>query len=136
MAVSPLAPAPHNPLAAALGSLGRPLGPPGAGAGAARPAQSGVARPQAAPAALRPQPPLAGAAAGAAGAALPAEAPAGTDPELWSVLTGEERAFFAKAAASGPLTYSRISAGVHALAGNPMAQAGGAARGARLDVRA
>ena len=46
--------------------------------------------------------------------ALPAEAPQGTDPELWSVLTGEERAFFAKAAQSGPLTYSRISAGVRA----------------------
>jgi hypothetical protein len=133
MAVSPL----NNPLAAALGSLGRPLGPTGAGGpGAARPGQAGGPRPQpaAAPAALRPQAPLAGAAA-AAGAALPAEAPAGTDPALWSVLTGEERAFFARAAASGPLTYSRLSAGVNALAGNPMAQAGGAARGARLDVR-
>lgn len=137
MAVSPLTPGANNPLAAALGSLGRPLGP--TGAGSARPGQAGAARPQpaAAPAALRPQAPLAGAAAGGAmGATLPAEAPAGTDPALWSVLTGEERAFFAKAAASGPLTYSRISAGVNALAGTPMAQAGGAARGARLDVRA
>ncbi|HTE45821.1 MAG TPA: hypothetical protein VK636_11290 [Gemmatimonadaceae bacterium] len=39
--------------------------------------------------------------------AVPAEAPAGTDPALWSVLSGEERAFFAKAGAMGPLTYGR-----------------------------
>ena len=32
---------------------------------------------------------------------------AGTDPALWSVLSGEERAFFAKAGAMGPLTYGR-----------------------------
>jgi hypothetical protein len=135
MAVSPL----NNPLAAALGSLGRPLGP----TGGARPAagaqaeavRTPAARPQAPAAALRPQQPLAGAAATAG--ALPAEPPAGTDPALWSVLTGDERAFFAKAAASGPLTYGRISAGVHALQGNPLAQAPMAgARGARLDVRA
>ena len=37
--------------------------------------------------------------------AVPAEAPPGTDPALWSVLTGEERAFFARARAMGPLTY-------------------------------
>jgi hypothetical protein len=93
-----------------------------------------AARPAPAPAALRPQQPLAGA---AAGAALPAEAPAGTDPALWSVLTGEERAFFAKAAASGPLTYGRVAAGVNALRGNPLAGAPAAAsRGGRLDVRA
>ena len=64
----------------------------------------------------------------------PAEPPAGTDPALWSVLTGEERAFFAKSAAMGPLTYSRISAGVNALQGNPAPT--GAAIGGRLDVRA
>ena len=38
---------------------------------------------------------------------VPAEAPPGTDPALWSVLSGEERAFFAKAGAMGPLTYGR-----------------------------
>src|SRR5215208_1085864 len=38
---------------------------------------------------------------------VPAEAPEGTDPALWSVLSGEERAFFAKAGAMGPLTYGR-----------------------------
>jgi hypothetical protein len=94
--------------------------------------QPGALRPPApaAPAA-RAQAPLAAAAPG-----LSAEAPAGTDPALWGVLTGEERAFFAKAAASGPLTYSRISSGVQALAGAPLAGAGGVARGGRLDVRA
>jgi flagellar hook-basal body complex protein FliE len=80
-----------NPL---LGTVGRPLAQPGDGA-AARPQPAG--RPAAPPAALRAQAPLSGAAA-----TLPAEAPPGTDPELWSVLTGEERAFFAKAAATGP----------------------------------
>jgi hypothetical protein len=99
MAVSPL----NNPLAAALGSLGRPVAPGGAAAPAGAPA---------------------------------AEPPAGTDPELWSVLTGDERAFFARAASTGPLTYGRISAGVHALQGNPLAGAPLAgARGGRLDVR-
>lgn len=116
-----------NPLTAALRGAGRPLSngvQPGAG-------QAGLVRPSAvpAPAALRPQQPLA-----AAQPSLPAEPPAGTDPALWSVLTGEERAFFAKSAAMGPLTYSRISAGVHALQGNPAPT--GAAIGGRLDVRA
>jgi len=59
---------------------------------------------------------------------VPAEAPAGTDPSLWSVLTTEERNFFAKTAAMGPLTYGRIKAVT-----NP---APPAARGVRLDVRA
>jgi hypothetical protein len=131
MAVSPL----NNPLAAALGSLGRPLGPSNAGSPSGAGVRAPAARPAPAPAALRPQQPLAGATA--AGAALPAEAPAGTDPALWSVLTGEERAFFAKAAASGPLTYGRVAAGVNALRGNPLAGAPAAAsRGGRLDVRA
>ena len=31
--------------------------------------------------------------------------PPGTDPALWKVLTTEERAFFARARAMGPLTY-------------------------------
>lgn len=41
-----------------------------------------------------------------AASVLPAEAPAGTDPALWSVLTAEERSFFAKASSIGLLTYS------------------------------
>jgi hypothetical protein len=115
-----------NPL---LGTVGRPLAQPGDGA-AVRPQPAGRTAPP--PAALRPQAPLTGGAA-----SLPAEAPPGTDPELWSVLTGEERAFFAKAAATGPLTYSRISAGVRALQGQPapVPPSAGALRGGRLDVR-
>jgi len=77
-------------------------------------------------AALKPQTPIAG--QSTAQSAVPAEAPAGTDPTLWSVLTNDERNFFAKSAALGPLTYSRIKA-----ATNP---APPAARGIRLDVRA
>ncbi len=66
---------------------------------------------------------------GQAPTTLPAEAPSGTDPELWSVLSSDERAFFAKAGALGPLTYGRASASA--------APAGPAtSRGGRLDVRA
>ncbi|MDH5590089.1 MAG: hypothetical protein OEZ65_01550 [Gemmatimonadota bacterium] len=36
---------------------------------------------------------------------LSAQAPEGTDPALWSVLTSEERTFFARARSMGPLTY-------------------------------
>ena len=75
-------------------------------------------------AALRPQQPI----AAVAQHAVPAEAPAGTDPSLWSVLTSEERAFFAKTAALGPLTYGRIKAAQQPVAPAP--------RGVRLDVRA
>src|SRR5690606_17360080 len=42
-----------------------------------------------------------------AGSALPVEPPPGTDPELWAVLTSEERAYFARVQSLGPLTYSR-----------------------------
>lgn len=57
---------------------------------------------------------------------LPVTAPPGTDPELWSVLTGEERAFFARVGSMGPLTYGRISTTQSA---PPLA------RGGRLDVK-
>lgn len=77
--------------------------------------------------ALKPQTPIAG--QGAAQSVVPAEAPAGTDPSFWSVLTTEERNFFAKTANLGPLTYSRFKA-----ASDP--QTPPAARGVRLDVRA
>ena len=60
--------------------------------------------------------------------AVPAEPPPGTDPALWSVLSGEERAFFAKAGAMGPLTYGR------ALSELKSAQLP-VARGGRLDVK-
>jgi hypothetical protein len=59
---------------------------------------------------------------------IPAEPPPGTDPALWSVLSGEERAFFAKAGAMGPLTYGR------AMREMTSAQLP-ASRGGRLDVK-
>ena len=65
--------------------------------------------------------------------ALPAEAPEGTDPELWQVLTAEERSFFARMTAMGPLTYGRSAAAASSAAGSgetPLM------RGGRLDVRA
>jgi hypothetical protein len=66
--------------------------------------------------------------ANAAGQAVPTEPPPGTDPALWSILSGEERAFFAKAGATGPLTYGR--------AFNDMKTAQlPANRGGRLDVK-
>jgi hypothetical protein len=75
---------------------------------------------------LKPQTPIAG--QSTAQSTVPADAPAGTDPTLWSVLTNDERNFFAKTAALGPLTYGRIKAVT-----NP---APPTARGIRLDVRA
>ncbi len=42
---------------------------------------------------------------------VPAEAPPGTDPALWSVLTSAERSFFASAQPAGPLTYGRTNHG-------------------------
>ena len=59
---------------------------------------------------------------------LPADAPAGTDPKLWSILTSEERGFFAKSQAMGPLTYGRV------MAARPQPDMP-AVRGGRLDIR-
>jgi hypothetical protein len=110
-----------NPL---LGNIGRPdlartqtdrAGGAGTSAGAP------IARPT-----LPTQTPIAG--QGGAHSAVPLEAPAGTDPVLWGVLTTEERTFFAKTAALGPLTYGRVKAVTH--------PAPPTARGVRLDVRA
>ena len=64
---------------------------------------------------------------------LPVEAPVGTDPELWAVLSADERAYFAKVGAMGPLTYGRVMAGGQY---TPAANAGAYARGGRLDVKA
>ncbi|HLU24473.1 MAG TPA: hypothetical protein VKZ58_02020 [Longimicrobiales bacterium] len=58
--------------------------------------------------------------------AVPAAAPPGTDPALWSVLTTEERAYFARVQAMGPLTY-RPGAGD--------ASSAPAVRGGRIDIR-
>lgn len=81
-----------------------------------------VAAPQA------PQAPRESAAAAELSRTLPVEPPAGTDPELWSVLTADERAFFAKVGSMGPLTYGHLLTSARADA--PVA------RGGRLDVRA
>jgi len=116
-----------NPLLANLSALGRPdaTRPSTDRAGTTANAGANAAAPLARPA-LKPQAPIAG--QGATQGTVPAEAPPGTDPTLWSVLTNDERNFFAKTAALGPLTYSRIKS-----VSNP---APPAARGVRLDVRA
>jgi hypothetical protein len=58
--------------------------------------------------------------------ATPLEAPPGTDPELWKILSAEERGYFAKLGAMGPLTYGRV---VDAQRSVP------SVRGGRLDVK-
>jgi hypothetical protein len=78
------------------------------------------------PAKLQPPAPQTKSAIAAPG--LPAEPPPGTDPNLWSILSGEERAFFAKAGAMGPLTYGRAFTEMKS-AQMP------ANRGGRLDVK-
>jgi hypothetical protein len=64
-------------------------------------------------------------------AAMSAQAPEGTDPALWSVLTSDERAFFSRVVTSGPLTYSKMAA---ANANRPAAMP--SIRGGRIDFRA
>ena len=51
--------------------------------------------------------------------------PKGTDPELWKVLTSDERAFFAREDSMGPLSYG------HRIANTPSLPA----RGGRLNLR-
>jgi hypothetical protein len=111
----------------------RPMTPQTTGTSPLR--DQGAARTQVAPGAARPTAPAPGAlraptAAPGAASALPVEPPAGTDPELWSVLSAEERGFFAKAGAMGPLTYGRM---MNDGATQPALPA---VRGGRLDIRA
>ncbi len=118
-----------NGLSNSLAGLGNAVRPDVTRANPDRATPAQVDRGGAAPLgrpALKTQAPIAGPTAAAQ--AVPAEAPAGTDPTLWSVLTSEERNFFAKSAALGPLTYSRIKDVTHPV--TPMA------RGVRLDIRA
>jgi hypothetical protein len=63
--------------------------------------------------------------------ALTPQAPEGTDPALWSILTGEERAYFANNMSSGLLTYSKVM-----MPNRTTASALPVARGGRVDVRA
>lgn len=68
-------------------------------------------------------------AAARAAAVNSTQAPDGVDQDLWSVLTKEERSFFVKAGAMGPLTYGRFSSG-QGPAQAPLV------RGGRLDIKA
>ena len=52
-----------------------------------------------------PQPAAPAARAARSPETVPAEAPPGTDPALWSVLSSDERAFFARARSMGGVTY-------------------------------
>ncbi|MBX3174826.1 MAG: hypothetical protein KF709_10475 [Gemmatimonadaceae bacterium] len=61
--------------------------------------------------------------------AVPADAPEGVDPQLWSVLTADERSFFARSVSQGPLTYTRMMNQIN----RPSAAA--MPRGGRMDVR-
>jgi hypothetical protein len=117
-----------NPLLANLSALGRPdaLRPLSDRATQARAGSSATSPATLTQPALRAQAPIAGPAA--AQSVVPSDAPAGTDPALWSVLTNDERNFFAKSAALGPLTYGRIKAVSHPTPPS--------VRGVRLDVRA
>lgn len=63
--------------------------------------------------------------------ALTPQAPEGTDPALWSILTGEERAYFANNSTNGPLTYTKIM-----MPNKSSSSALPAVRGGRVDVRA
>jgi hypothetical protein len=63
--------------------------------------------------------------------ALVPQAPEGTDPALWSILTSDERAYFANNVSSGPLTYSKIM-----MPNRSTSSALPAVRGGRVDVRA
>jgi len=69
------------------------------------------------------------AAARPAPAAAPAaDVPAGSDPQLWAVLTSEEKAFFLRRAELGPLSYGPGA--------KPAAGAADAPLGLRVDLRA
>ncbi len=69
--------------------------------------------------------PRAAEAAGRTSRSIPTEAPEGTDPMLWSVLTAEERSFFARARAMGQVTYGPQNRSAST----------GVPRGGRIDVR-
>ncbi len=114
----------QNPLLSTLAPTVRPGATPGATSGV-RPSPERVTTPDRA---VTERAPSARPSIASTPSTVPAEAPAGTDPALWSVLTTEERAFFAKTASLGPLTYGKIKSATM--------PAPPAARGGRLDVRA
>lgn len=59
-------------------------------------------------------------------ARLPEQAPDRVDADVWSHLNSEEKDYFARVEALGPVTYGR---------GAQTVSAGGAQRGAHLDIR-
>ncbi|MBI3792865.1 MAG: hypothetical protein HY275_18560 [Gemmatimonadetes bacterium] len=109
----------------------RPARPDGAATnGASRPATPALRQPAARPVPVEP------AFVRSAPAAVPVDrpaaevtAPAGTDPKLWSILTSEEKSYFAKNSAQGPLTYARVMLGTRDAGMAP------AMRGLRVDIR-
>lgn len=97
----------------------RPVAPSNAGQAEAARAKQALMRPQ----------PVAAPAAPNAAQSVSVAPPAGTDPELWTVLTPDERSYFAKLGAMGPLTYGRVLSG-------QMQPPQPSVRGGRLDVKA
>jgi hypothetical protein len=104
----------------AIGGVGGTIGTalPAGGARVQRPEETAQRRPAAPVPATTPAP-----AQPDATAEIPAEAPPGTDPALWSVLTAEERLYFTRLHALGPLTYGK----------RPAPPQAPVARGARID---
>lgn len=101
----------------------------GSSEGARRPDLNGSAAARDATPAVRPST-AAARPASTPQAGVSVQPPPGTDPELWKVLTGDERAFFAKLGAMGPLTYGRVLSGQL-----PVTPSAPAALGVRLDVK-
>ncbi len=95
-------------------------------AGAGRPGPAAVRSPVTRPTVEAPAARTNTAAPAVAGSITP---PEGTDPKLWSILTSEERAYFAKSAAQGPVTYARVMLGTQDPSLAP------SMRGLRLDIR-
>ncbi len=87
--------------------------------------------PRAAPVAASSTPP-ARSSFGTTSARSDVQPPEGTDPKLWSILTTEERSYFARSSAQGPLTYARVMLGDAGATGAPLSAS---MRGIRLDVR-
>jgi hypothetical protein len=98
-------------------------------AGANRAGNMPVRNMPARPAAAQPQQPAARTSIAMPASDANVTAPEGTDPKLWSILTSEERSYFAKSAAQGPVTYARVMMGTQEQSLAP------SMRGLRLDIR-
>lgn len=119
-----------NPYAPNIGSRPNVTGP---AAPATSPARTGDASRTSTEAPVNSQRSVADAiksdAAARAATVNSAEAPDGVDQDLWSVLTKDERSYFVKAGAMGPLTYGRFSS-AQGTTQAPLV------RGGRLDIKA